>query len=504
MMGEFSGVRVFLRDEHEQSREGGATGRPPLTTTAVALRKRSLFDGLRNRFPDFELVPDLGARIGTLHWYRGVATCIGLLALAVLFSPGFEQPIYGSTTPPLTGVSLDEARALAIKPLAQGADTGTHLGPTALVHPLTDTPERPIVELTGTLGGSSFLNFLKRSGVGSDEASHAADLLNKAITLGSLNGNTRVAMTLGRRENKDVARPLEKLGFRARFDLAVELVRKNGALALNEIPIAVDHTPLRIEGSVGGGLYRSARAAGAPAKAVEAYLRALRSRVAIGSLRSDDRFTIMVEQARAATGEVQLGNLLFAGIDQGNKSVDLVRWENGGRTEWFDARGMGEQRGQFVRPVPGGVTSGFGMRMHPVLGYRRMHKGMDFHAAYGTPIRAVADGTVAMAGRAGGYGNFVKLSHAGGLMSGYGHMSRIAVRPGAHVSAGQVIGYVGSTGLSTGPHLHYEVWRNGASINPASMSFTIQAQLSGDELRRFKAQVAKLMSVPVAGSRKND
>lgn len=502
-MGDHSGVRVFLREEHELNREGGANGRSP-NPTAVAIRKRRLFDGLRERFPDFELVPDLGSRIGTAQWYRGVVTCLALLGVVALLSPGFEQPIYGSVTRPLTGVSLDEAQALAIKPLAQGADTGTHLGPTAFVHPLTDTPERPIVELSGTLGGASFLNFLKRSGVDSDEAAHAADLLGKAIALGSLSGNTRVAMTLGRRENKDVARPLEKLGFRARFDLAVELVRKNGALALNEIPIAVDHTPLRIEGTVGGGLYRSARAAGAPAKAVEAYLRALRARVSIGSLRADDRFTIMVEQARAETGEVQLGNLLFAGIDQGNKSVDLVRWETGGRTEWFDARGMGEQRGQFVRPVPGGVTSGFGMRIHPVLGYRRMHKGMDFHAAYGTPIRAVADGTVAMAGRAGGYGNFVKLKHAGGLMSGYGHMSRIAVRAGAHVSAGQVIGYVGSTGLSTGPHLHYEVWKNGASINPASMSFTVQAQLAGDELRRFKAQVAKLMSVPVAGSRKND
>jgi murein DD-endopeptidase MepM/ murein hydrolase activator NlpD len=89
----------------------------------------------------------------------------------------------------------------------------------------------------------------------------------------------------------------------------------------------------------------------------------------------------------------------------------------------------------------------------------------------------------------------VKLTHSGGIATGYGHMSRIAVRPGAHVARGQVIGYVGSTGMSTGPHLHWEVWRNGVAVNPRSMSFSSVAQLSGDALRAFKAKVAALLSV---------
>jgi len=124
-----------------------------------------------------------------------------------------------------------------------------------------------------------------------------------------------------------------------------------------------------------------------------------------------------------------------------------------------------------------------------------MHKGLDIAAPYGAPIYAVLDGRVASAGRNAGYGNFVKLGHAGGLASGYGHMSRIAVRPGMQVRQGQVIGYIGSTGLSTGPHLHWEMWRNGQSINPRSLSFTQVARLSGEDLRAFRRQVATLMAV---------
>ncbi|RZL73664.1 MAG: M23 family metallopeptidase, partial [Sphingomonas sp.] len=137
------------------------------------------------------------------------------------------------------------------------------------------------------------------------------------------------------------------------------------------------------------------------------------------------------------------------------------------------------------------------MRFHPLLGFTRMHKGLDIGAPYGSPIHAMTDGIVTFAGRIGGYGNFVKLMHGGGMASGYGHMSRIAVSSGTRVQQGQVIGYVGSTGMSTGPHLHWEVWKNGAAINPRSVSFASVAQLSGEKLRAFKARVAQLLAIRV-------
>jgi murein DD-endopeptidase MepM/ murein hydrolase activator NlpD len=125
-------------------------------------------------------------------------------------------------------------------------------------------------------------------------------------------------------------------------------------------------------------------------------------------------------------------------------------------------------RGSFMRPVPGGITSGFGMRMHPILGRRIMHTGIDISAATGTPIRAADSGTVIWAGARGGYGLCVIIDHGGGMSTVYGHCSRLAVGVGQEVRKGQVIGYIGSTGLSTGPHLHFEVRRSGSPVDPLS------------------------------------
>ena len=203
------------------------------------------------------------------------------------------------------------------------------------------------------------------------------------------------------------------------------------------------------------------------------------------------------------------------GIDQGRRKVELVRFApdaaatdaansddadtNEGRGGWFDANGQTERRAVSSMPVVGRVTSNYGMRFHPLLGFTRMHKGLDIGAPYGSPIHALTDGVVAFAGRTGGYGNFVKLAHGGGMASGYGHMSRIAVSSGMRVRQGQVIGYVGSTGMSTGPHLHWEVWKNGAAVNPRSVSFASAATLTGAALLAFKAKVAQLLAVRVGG-----
>ena len=121
--------------------------------------------------------------------------------------------------------------------------------------------------------------------------------------------------------------------------------------------------------------------------------------------------------------------------------------------------------------------------------------GDDSGVAEAVAALAAIDGVVASAGRNAGYGNFVKLTHGGGLSSGYGHMSRIAVRGGQRVRQGQVIGYVGSTGMSTGPHLHWEVWRNGVTVDPRSLKLTSVAVLSGAKLRAFRREVQSLLSV---------
>ncbi|HYJ83331.1 MAG TPA: M23 family metallopeptidase [Allosphingosinicella sp.] len=445
---------------------------------------------------DFDLVVDLGSRIGSRTWFRGAFTCFLLCGGALWLAPGFD-PIPAASARPLSDAHFREARSLAISPLALGADSGRRMAPTDAVEPLLDRPERPTVELVATLGeGDGFVRALERAGVAPREADEVAKLVSAAVPLDRIKAGTTMSITLGKRPNRTVARPLAALSLRARFDLKLSLKRSGGKLAMTRTSIAVDETPLRIQGYVGSSLYRSARAAGAPAKAVEAYIRAVAGQTEISGLTPDDRFDLILEHRRAATGEAETGRLLYAGLDRGSgKDLKLMQWEQGGRTEWFEASGVGRESGALQRPVPGNVSSNFGMRRHPILGYSRMHKGLDFRAGYGTPILAATDGKVAAAGWAGGYGNQVRIAHSGGLVTSYSHMSRIVAQPGSRVRQGQVIGYVGSTGLSTGPHLHYELLKDGVPINPASVKFVSRAQLDGETLAAFRARLKSLLAV---------
>jgi murein DD-endopeptidase MepM/ murein hydrolase activator NlpD len=461
--------------------------------------------GSRAPARDFDLVVDLGSRIGSRSWFRGAFTCAFLCGAALWLAPGFD-PIPAAAAAPLRPSQAKEARSLAIAPLAFGADTGRRMAPTDAVEPLLDTPERPTVELVATIGeGDGFVHALERAGVAQREADEVAKLVSGAIPLDQLKAGTSMNITLGRRPDRTVARPLTALSLRARFDLKLSLKRSGGKLALVRTPITVDSTPLRIQGYVGTSLYRSARAAGAPARAVEAYIRALAAQTEISSLAAEDKFDIILEHRSAATGESETGRLLLAGLDRAaGKDLKLMEWEEGGHSEWYEASGVGRETGALQRPVPGTVSSNFGLRMHPILGYTRMHKGIDFRAGYGTPILAATDGKVAAAGRAGGYGNQVRLAHAGGLMTTYSHMSRIVAQPGEHVRQGQVIGYVGATGLATGPHLHYELWKDGVAIDPASVKFVTRAQLSGDDLAAFRAKLKTLLALKPGVARMAD
>lgn len=453
---------------------------------------------LRDWADDVNLVPDLGQNVGSLSWFRGLATCFGLCATALYLSPGFHA-IPGAPAPLLAPAHYDEVRSQMITPLALGADSGRRMGATDAVQPLKETPERPQIELNAQVGSSDTLaRALSRAGVSSGDVATVTSMVGGDIGTGVKPG-TRLDIVLGRRASRTSPRPLDKLAFRARLDLAVELNRAGGVLQVSRIPIRVDDRPLRIQGVVGDSIYQSARAAGTPPKAVQAYLRVIAQQVDLGSIGAGDRYDIITEYRRAETGDVEVGDLLYAGFRRASgKSVDMLKWTSDGRTEWFEASGVGEKRGVLGAPVDGGrMTSSFGMRRHPILGYTRMHAGIDFAARYGSPIYAVTDGVVAFAGRHGGHGNYVRIQHGGGLATGYAHMSRIAAVPGQRVRRGQVIGYVGSSGLSTGPHLHYELYRGGQVVNPLSVKFTTTSQLSGRDLAAFRARLAQLKGLQV-------
>ncbi len=472
---------------------------PDTMTKSMHQKSEQLASGAdwARRLAEVDFVPDLGQDIGSVRWFRGLGTLIALSAASLALLPDYG-PIYAVQPSMPTEAEFEEARAQMLMPIGYGSDSGKRMAATDAVVALADSPERPRIELTATLGrGDSFARLLQRSGVSSSETANVVNMVSGATPLSAIEPGTPIDIVLGTRPTKNQSRPLESVTFRARFDLNLEVNREGGSLTLRKKPINVDNTPLRIRGTVGReGITRSAQAAGAPAGAIQAYLKVISGRTSLSSIRPTDQFDIIIDYKRAETGEVKVGDLLYAGLDRGGKSnIQMLKWTSGGNTQWFEASGVGESKGTLSRPVNGPVTSSFGPRRHPILGFMRTHAGLDFKAGYGQPIFAVTDGVVAFAGRNGGYGNFVRLNHSGGLASGYGHMSRIVARPGSRVRRGQIIGYVGSTGLSTGPHLHYELYRNGRAVNPLSVTFTQRAQLSGGDLSRFKSKLQSLKSV---------
>jgi murein DD-endopeptidase MepM/ murein hydrolase activator NlpD len=476
---------------------GGAAGLRPKAATLRAPPSLSA-PIAPNRFTraPFKLVTNLGIEVGSREWLRGAATCAALCYAAFSFAPGME-PLIGASPAPIAEEHWGELQALTISPLAYGADTGRRMAPTDAVEPLLNAPERPSVALTAMIGESdSFVRVLQRAGVASAEAARIATMVGEIADPDAIKPGTVLDVTLGSRSSPTAARPLEALAFRARLDLKLGIRRVDGRLVLTETPVLVDANPIRIQGRVGTSLYRAARAAGVPAKAVQAYIRAVATQINIGELSADDRFDIVLEHRRAVTGESESGDLLYAGLERnGAANLQLMPWQQGGRVQWFEASGVGKAKGVLQRPVPGLVSSDFGPRRHPILGYTRMHKGIDFRAGYGTPILAATDGVVTQAGWAGGYGHQVRLSHAGGVTTSYSHMSRIVAEPGSAVRQGQLIGYVGSSGLSTGPHLHYELHVNGVPVDPASIQFATRAQLSGSELAAFRDRLTALLSI---------
>lgn len=447
-----------------------------------------------------DLATDLAEDIGSIRWLRGFGTMLGLAFAALAFWPDFSA-VEAATRLDRDAATRDEFRSQMIMPLAFGGDSGRRMGASANVQPLANVPERSSISLVATLAhGDSFARMLQRAGVSADESNRATGLVAAQVPLDEIGAGTRFDVVLGKRNAPGSPRALERIAFRARFDLDLSVARRAGTLVLVPHQLAVDATPLRIRGIVGPNLlYRSARAVGAPAKAIQEYLQTLDGHFSLDDVVPGDQFDFVVANKRSASGASETGDLLYAGLERGGQPLAaLVRWGNDG--QFYEASG-GDNGGttqgssRMFAPVNGHMTSGYGLRRHPILGYVRMHAGIDFGAAWGSPIFAVSDGIVSYAGRHGGHGNYVRLEHGGGLGTGYGHMSRIAVAPGTRVRAGQVIGFVGSSGLSTGPHLHFEVYKGGATVNPLSVSFTVAAQIDTKQRDALKARLVQLKRV---------
>ena len=185
---------------------------------------------------------------------------------------------------------------------------------------------------------------------------------------------------------------------------------------------------------------------------------------------------------------VKTGSIYFAEINLLSSSYELYRFKSQDMIEYFNAEGKSATKALMKTPINGArLSSGFGMRKHPILGYNKKHQGVDFAAPTGTPIMAAGTGHIEFVGNNGGAGKYIRIKHLNGYKTSYSHLSKYAsgIKKNVRVTQGQTIGYVGNTGLSTGPHLHYEVIYNGERINPMKMKLPSGKKLEGENLRNF-------------------
>jgi murein DD-endopeptidase MepM/ murein hydrolase activator NlpD len=249
----------------------------------------------------------------------------------------------------------------------------------------------------------------------------------------------------------------------------------------------------RAGGTIDSSLYLAAMQAGIPAEVVVDLIHMFSYKVDFQrDLHPGDRFEVYYDYYYTPDGQpAKYGAISYAMMTLGGKEIPMYRFQADPNepAEYFDTKGESAKGMLMKTPVDGArISSGFGSRFHPILGYTRMHKGVDFAVPTGTPVMAAGAGTIQFMGRAAGYGNFVKISHGSGYATDYGHLSRFApgMRVGARVRQGQVFAYSGMTGMATGPHLHYEILINNVQVNPLTVKMAQGRQLAGRLLEIFQ------------------
>lgn len=342
--------------------------------------------------------------------------------------------------------------------------------------------------------GETLEGAVLRAGVAPEEARQVVATLQGAIdTVNIKAGMAFEAAIAQRRTDRGPAR-LIGLSMRTGPSSTLTVSRTfDGALRLRELEEEVrDETKVAC-GEMNGSFYESvANVGGTPAVISEAAKLFAHKIDFSRDIREGDKFCLVFDRKVTQSGRtIEVGDLEYAEV----KGQRFYGFERDGKTQFFDEAGKNIKGFLLRTPVDGArITSTFGARRHPILGYNRAHKGVDFGAGQGTPILAAGDGVVLEARRWSGYGNWLRIRHAGKWDTGYAHISRYApgVRAGSRVRQGQVVAYVGSTGMSTGPHLHYEVWLNGQRVNPIGAKVPQGTILGGGELAAFKAKKSRI------------
>ncbi|MDC1382158.1 peptidoglycan DD-metalloendopeptidase family protein [Candidatus Puniceispirillum sp.] len=280
-------------------------------------------------------------------------------------------------------------------------------------------------------------------------------------------------------------------------DIFVIYYGKSGWIALTALRPTESYITF-FQGSIDGSIYKAAMAAGVSEAAFNEYVRILGFSVDFQrDIRNGDSFELLYETDRDSfSGKFISGRLHYAGLVLSNENLGFFRYNGANNiTSWYDENGNSAARTLIRTPISGArLSSSFGRRKHPVSGFNAMHKGVDFAAPYGTPIIAAGSGLVKEAGWKGSFGRYIRIRHNATYDTAYAHLQRLApnIHNGSRVKQGEVIGYVGSTGKSTGAHLHYEVMVNNRQVNPMTVSLPNGQRIDEKHLLAFRKTVASI------------
>ena len=408
-------------------------------------------------------------------------------------------------SPAPVAATLTAAEPVVLQPLlAASTPTPTIPAVPELVPVVAKTTPEPVAyPLTKELvvaSGDNFVSLLGKAGVSAQEAHKIMEEMGKKFNPRSLGVKDKVTVTLDKiagAENPTAT----KISMATSTISTLQITRTaKGSYNVAKVDVPVVKKLARAGGKINSSLYQTIVGSGMPTSMVSEIIKAYSYDVDFQrEIHSGDTVDVVFEKTVTEDGKpVGYGKIIYAALDLGDRNLKIYRHTSkDGSSEYYTAKGESVRKALLRTPINGArISSGFGMRSHPILGYSKMHKGVDFAAAMGTPIYASGDGTVSFVGRKGGYGNYLQIKHNTQYGSAYAHLSRFAagIAPGKKVRQGQVVAYVGSTGASTGPHLHYEIVMNGRQVNPANVKFKTGNSLGGKELAAFKRNNSTLQA----------
>ena len=337
--------------------------------------------------------------------------------------------------------------------------------------------------------GQTFGELIKSYDIPDAEKYTISQLLNNKIDLTRLNIGTEIRITYLRKTDFV---EIKKISILDKKNNQIQIIKNNGEYETESASILTFTKNILKEVTINESLYRSAINSDVPPNIIMQFVNLYGFDVDFQrEIRNGNKIKIYYEVFLDSKLNIRkAGNIKFASLSLSKNTYELYKYttKDNNKFEFFNSTGKSAVKALMKTPINGArLSSGYGLRKHPILGYDRLHQGVDFAAPTGTPIMAAGTGFIEKIGMNGGAGNYIKIKHINGYKTAYGHMSKFAsgLKKGSKVTQGQTIGFVGSTGMSTGPHLHYEVIFNNKKINPMKMKLPSGRKLKGKILDDF-------------------